>query len=136
MIQTFETDSIIYKILNASTTLKSSISGDIYVMGERPDDSEKEDIAINTIGLTQDNPPQLGTSNVNIHVADIDVKISGVNQKKTNVEKLKGLTKIVLDTLTAASVTGLSFWVTNQTTLQDPDKPQHYVNLRIEWSIH
>ena len=39
-----ETDDILFEILNASTELKAELSGGIYVQGERPDDSEDEDI--------------------------------------------------------------------------------------------
>lgn len=105
-------------------------------MGERPDGSVKEDIVVNTITLTQESLPQLGTSNVNIHVPDMDVKISGIPQKKANRPRLKALTTIVLSVLTSARVAGLKFRVTTQTTIAEPELSQHFVNLRIEWSIH
>lgn len=136
MKQTFDTDNYLFGVLKASTALTSAITGGIYVMGERPDNSDKEDVVISTIDITQESAPQLGTSNVNIHVADIDVKISGIAQKKANRARLKELTTLVLEVLTAAKITGLQYWVTNQNTIKEDGMYQHFVNLRIEWNIH
>lgn len=135
MKQTFDTDSILYQILNGSPAILSAISGGVYI-DERPDGSESEDIVVNTIDLTQEHAPQLGTSNVNIHVSDIDVQINGVQQKKKNRERLKSLTTIVLDALKSAKIEGLALIVTNQTTIKEPTINQHYVNIRVDWVIH
>lgn len=135
MKQTFDTDSILYQILNGSPAILSAISGGVYI-DERPDGSEAEDIVVNTIDLTQDNPPQLGTSNVNIHVSDKNVQINGIQQKKKDRERLKSLTTIVLDVLKSAKIEGLALIVTNQTTIKEPTINQHYVNIRVDWVIH
>lgn len=135
MKQTFDTDSILYQILNDSPAILSAISGGVYI-DERPDGSEAEDIVVNTIDLTQEYAPQLGTSNVNIHVSDIDVQINGIQQKKKNRERLKSLTTIVLDALKSAKIEGLALIVTNQTTIKEPTINQHYVNIRVDWVIH
>lgn len=135
MKQTFDTDSILYQILNGSPAILSAISGGVYI-DERPDGSEAEDIVVNTIDLTQEYAPQLGTSNVNIHVSDIDVQINGIQQKKKNRERLKSLTTIVLDALKSAKIEGLALIVTNQTTIKEPTINQHYVNIRVDWVIH
>lgn len=135
MKQTFDTDLILYQILNGSSTILSAISGGVYI-DERPDGSEAEDIVVNTIDLTQEYAPQSGTSNVNIHVSDIDVQINGIQQKKKNRERLKSLTTIVLDALKFAKIEGLSLVVTNQTTIKESTINQHYTNIRIDWFIH
>lgn len=131
---TFETDTLLYQILKAAPELEV-ISGGVYA-GDRPDNSDKEDVSINTITLSQDSVPQTGSSNVNIHVSDLNVQIAGRIQKKANTERLKSIAVIVLDVLRAARVDGLGFRVMNQTTFKEPDLDQHYVNLRIDWSIH
>jgi hypothetical protein len=135
MKQTFDTDSILYQILNGSPAILSAISGGVYI-DERPDGSEAEDIVVNTIDLTQEHAPQLGTSNVNIHVSDIDVQINGIQQKKKDRERLKSLTTIVLDVLKSAKVEGLSLVTAAQTTIKEPTINQHYVNIRVDWVIH
>lgn len=68
-MQSIETDDILFEILNASAELKAALSGGIYVQGERPDNSGKEDVVINNLFLNHE-VPQTGTSNVNIHVPD------------------------------------------------------------------
>src|ERR1035437_9722207 len=121
MKQTFDTDDILYGVLKASTSLVAALTGSIYTMGERPDGSEKEDVVVNTITLTQETLPQLGTSNVNIHVPDMDVKISGKLQKKANRARLRALTTLVLSVLTSAKILGLSYRVTTQTTIAETE---------------
>lgn len=135
MKQTFDTDSILFQILNDSPAILSAISGKVYI-DERPDSSESEDIVVNTIALTLDNPPQLGSSNVNIHVSDMDVQINGVQQKKKNRERLKLLAAIVVDVLKSAKIEGLALIVSTQTTIKEPSISQHYVNIRVDWVIH
>lgn len=132
---TYDTDAILYKVLKSSTSVVNGISGGIY-QGERPDDSKAEDITVNTITLTQDSKPQRGVSNLNIHVSDIDVQIAGVRQKKTDTKRLKAITELVLAALRGARISGLKFTVINQSEFNNPEIFQHYVNLRINWSIH
>ena len=73
MKTTFDTDSILYNIL-LNSPLKNAISGGFYLGEDRPDDSEEEDVVINSIVLSQDYHPQIGTSNVNIYAPDKKVK--------------------------------------------------------------
>ena len=134
MKTSFDTNDILYQILSSNTELKNMVTGGIY-KGERPDSSEKEDIVINTITVTQDLPQQ-GASNVNIYVPDMSIKIAGKPQRKANTERLRVLTNKVLNILADASVEGLMFWVTNQSVLKETDVFQHFSNLRIEWNIH
>jgi len=135
MKQTYDTDAILFGILKANTTLMSSLSGGIYA-GQRPDNSEREDIVINTISLTQEYEPQLGTSNVNIHVPDKGQNIGGVQMKMEDRQRLKYLADQVLTTLRDASVVGLTLQVTNQSTIREAEISQHFVNIRIDWNIH
>ena len=130
-----DTDDTLYKVLSTSEDLKKALSGDIYPQGERPDGSELEDVVINTIVLSH-NLPQTGTSNVNIHVSDLKLKIKGKEQRKANRERLRELTALVIGVLKKANITGLTFWVTTETVIKEPDISQHYTNLRIDWNIH
>lgn len=133
-MQSIETDDILFTVLNGSAALKAQLSGGIYVQGERPDDSKKEDIVVNNLSLTHE-IPQSGTSNVNIHVPDKKVKINGKEQYKTDRERLRTLTTLVLATLKAANITGLTLWVSKETIIKEDSIKQSYNNLRIEWNI-
>ena len=134
MKTTFDTDAILFSLLKNSA-VKNAISGGIYVGEGRPDNSEDEDIVVNTIYLTQDFLPQIGTSNVNIYVPDTYVEIKGMKQKKSNRVRLKALSERTMDVLKNANVEGLMFTVESQNTLALPDIGQHFVNIRINWNI-
>ena len=133
-MQSVETDDILFKVLSSNKELKAALSGGIYTLGERPDDSEKEDIVINCLALTHE-VPQSGTSNVNIHVPDQVLRIGGKQQRKANRERIRTLTELVLKTLKAANVEGLSFWVDSEHVIKEEPAKEHYNNLRVEWNI-
>lgn len=132
---TFDTDTLLYQVLIASS-VASAITGGIY-KNERPDNSDLEDIVINTIDLGQEYIPQTGTSNVNIHVKDLDVIIGGVQQKKSNSARLKTLSDLIVSTLRNHVFTGVGMTTIEwQAVIAEPEISQHYSNIRIKWLIH
>jgi hypothetical protein len=133
MITVFDTDDILYKTLVSSEALNDAITGGVYI-SERPDNPDDEDVVVNTITVTG-NMPQQGTSNVNIFVPDLKLKIKGQEQRKANRERLHRLTDLVISILETANVEGLMFWVANETVIKEQSIYQHYTNLRIEWNI-
>jgi hypothetical protein len=136
MKQTFDTNEILFGILKGSSAIASAISGGVYV-DPRPLNSEKEDIVINTIALSQDSEPQIGTSNVNIHVPDKTVSIGGVQQKVTDNARLKVISGLVLDAIRSASVQGLKMLIETQSNpIPEAEINQHYINIRVSWNIH
>jgi hypothetical protein len=134
MKTTFETDTLLFSLLRESP-VSAAINGGIYVGDDRPDDSVKEDIVVNSIDLTQDYLPQIGTSNVNIFVPDKVVTIGGKQQLKANRTRLKELSNMTIETLRNANITGLKLILVNQTILAEPSVNQHFVNIRINWNI-
>lgn len=134
MKTTFDTDAILFSLLRESP-VSAAISGGIYVGDDRPDDSEKEDIVVNSIDLTQDYLPQIGTSNVNIYVPDKNVKIGGKQQLQANRTRLKELSEMAIKTLRDANITGLKIILGSQHVLDEPSVKQHFVNIRVDWNI-
>lgn len=134
MMQTFDIDAIVYKMLNVPA-ITDVISGGIYVGDDRPSDSTEEDIVINSITLTQDYLPQLGTSNVNIYVPDKARKINGAQQFKACRQRLKLITEKVTEIIRSTIVTGLKISISSQTLIAEVDIKQHYVNIRLSWNI-
>lgn len=132
---TFDTDTTLFQTLKADSEITSELSGGIYIR-QRPDNSTKEDIVVNTIALSQEFAPQIGTSNINIHVTDKTVNIGGAQQKVADLARLKVLSKLVVDRIRAVVVPGLSMSIEVQNTIREPEINQHYVNIRINWSIH
>lgn len=131
-----DTDDILYKIVaEAVSTGVVSISGIVCTQGERPDDSETEDIVINTITVTHDKP-QTGTSNVNIYASDLKVKIRGREQRKADRERLREIGDALVSYLDVQNIADLEFWIESDIVLQEQQVNQHYRNIRISWNIH
>ena len=131
-----DTDDILYKIVaEAVSTGIVKISGIVCTQGERPDDSETEDIVINTITVTHDKP-QTGTSNVNIYASDLKVKIRGKEQRKADRERLREIGDALVSYLDAQNIADLEYWIESDIVLQEQQVNQHYRNIRISWNIH
>lgn len=131
-----DTDDILYKIVaKAVSTGVVNISGIVCTQGERPDDSETEDIVINTITVTHDKP-QTGTSNVNIYASDLKVKIRGKEQRKADRERLREIGDALVSYLDMQNIADLEFWIESDIVLQEQQVNQHYRNIRISWNIH
>lgn len=131
-----DTDDILYRIVkDAVASGKVKISGGVYVQGERPDNSEAEDIVINTITVTGEKP-QTGTSNVNIFAPDKKVKIRGQEQRKADRERLRTIGDALFEHLQAQNVADLEYLIESDTTIKEIEVKQHYRNLRISWNIH
>lgn len=131
-----DTDDILYKIIAEGVKDgKIKVSGIVCPQDERPDNSETEDIVINTITVTHDKP-QSGTSNVNIYVSDKKVKIRGREQRKADRERLREIGDAVVAYLEAQNIADLEFWIESDTVVKEQQVYQHYRNLRIGWNIH
>lgn len=131
-----DTDDILFRLIQeAIKTGKIKISGGVYVQGERPDDSEAEDIVINTITITHEKP-QTGTSNVNIFASDKKVRIHGREQRKADRERLRTIGDALVAFLDEKNVADLEYWIESDNTIKEIEVKQHYRNLRISWNIH
>lgn len=131
-----DTDDILYKLIQAAVASgEVKISGGVFVQGERPDNSEAEDIVINTITITHEKP-QTGTSNVNIYASDKKVKIRGKEQRKADRERRRTIGDALADYLDAQNVADLEYWIESDITIKEIEVKQHYRNLRISWNIH
>lgn len=133
MKTTLDQDTILYQLLVASP-LKTAISGDVYKW-IRPAGSQLEDVVINTITIG-DGSVQRGAGNVNIYVPDVSVALGSKAQKMPNTARLKHLATLAVDTLKEYYAVDYNFWLAGQTTVQEVETAQHYINLRIEFKFH
>lgn len=124
-----------YKTLKASEAVVATIDGGIYVMGERPEGSEKRDIVINTITGGAGTRPQTATVNVNIHVPDLFLTIGGVQQRKADRERLRPIVNAVRHTINAANIEGLSLQIVGENIIRETQVPEHYANIRVNCYI-
>lgn len=131
-----DTDDILFKIVSeAVTSGKVVINGGVFTQGERPDDSEAEDIVINTITVTHDKP-QTGTSNVNIYAKDLKLRIKGKEQRKADRERLRTIGDALVAYLDAQNIADLEYWIESDIVIKEIEVNQHYRNIRISWNIH
>ena len=131
-----DTDDILFKIVSeAVTSGKVVINGGVFTQGERPDDSEAEDIVINTITVTHDKP-QTGTSNVNIYAKDLKLRIKGKEQRKADRERLRTIGDALVAYLDAQNIADLEYWIESDIVIKELEVYQHYRNIRISWNIH
>lgn len=131
-----DTDDILFKIVSeAVTSGKVVINGGVFTQGERPDDSEAEDIVINTITVTHDKP-QTGTSNVNIYAKDLKRRIKGKEQRKADRERLRTIGDALVAYLDAQNIADLEYWIESDIVIKELEVNQHYRNIRISWNIH
>lgn len=131
-----DTDDILFKIVSeAVTSGKVVINGGVFTQGERPDDSEAEDIVINTITVTHDKP-QTGTSNVNIYAKDLKLRIKGKEQRKADRERLRNIGDALVAYLDAQNIADLEYWIESDIVIKELEVNQHYRNIRISWNIH
>lgn len=131
-----DTDDILFKIVSeAVTSGKVVINGGVFTQGERPDDSEAEDIVINTITVTHDKP-QTGTSNVNIYAKDLKLRIKGEEQRKADRERLRTIGDALVAYLDAQNIADLEYWIESDIVIKELEVNQHYRNIRISWNIH
>ena len=131
-----DTDDILFKIVSeAVTSGKVVINGGVFTQGERPDDSEAEDIVINTITVTHDKP-QTGTSNVNIYAKDFKLRIKGKEQRKADRERLRTIGDALVAYLDAQNIADLEYWIESDIVIKELEVNQHYRNIRISWNIH
>lgn len=131
-----DTDDILFKIVSeAVTSGKVVINGGVFTQGERPDDSEAEDIVINTITVTHDKP-QTGTSNVNIYAKDLKLRTKGKEQRKADRERLRTIGNALVAYLDAQNIADLEYWIESDIVIKELEVNQHYRNIRISWNIH
>ena len=108
------------------------ISGGVYTAGERPANSTAEDIVINNINF-EHSTPRRGISNINIHVPDIVVTIDGIQQRKTNRDRLNAIAQTVQTVIDSTTLRGVSLRI--DTTQVFAEENEHYLNMRCNWIV-
>lgn len=126
-----DTDGILFGLLKGKTTNK----GGLYVGDTRPEDSDLEDIVVNTIDLEADALPQIGTSNINIYVSDTSKKINGKKEVSANRIRINELTHEVLKIVRNTVLPGMKLVLKSTTIMYEPNTKQHFMNIRIDWNI-
>ncbi len=127
MYDIFDANDMIFEAINVAE-VKNSIKGKLY-KDSRPINSLNEDIVVNTITITTVFKPQLATSNINIYVPDLELGIK-------NSRRLKEISRVVRKVFEEHQFIGKSVYISDLGIIQEENKKEHYVNLRIQWRIY
>lgn len=127
MYDIFDANDMIFEAINVAE-VKNSIKGKLY-KDCRPINSLNEDIVVNTITITTVFKPQLATSNINIYVPDLELGIK-------NSRRLKEISRVVRKLFENHQFIGKSVYISDLGIIQEENKKEHYVNLRIQWRIY
>lgn len=129
----YDLENILFKLL--SNAFNGSISGEVYKFGDRPTDSTKEDVVIQTNYVTQEYLPQVGSSTLYVYIPDQLVTINGIKAPKPNRKRLEQTAKTAVEAIRNSRIDGLKIIVDNQVCLRDFDIKQHLTAIRLTWNI-
>ena len=127
-----DAETILYQLIQGSA-LDTACNG-VIRKGQRPYDSDKEDIIINsptgTIGQTQ-----RMVANVNIYVKDIIVPGDSHDTIKDSA-RIKVLSDLAVALLEEHYDVDYNFFSTNLWVMAEPDRKQHFINIRMDFVSH
>ncbi len=119
---------IVWQKINS--TVKASIDGDVYKLN-RPINSKKEDIVINSLPITPDFPQQC-VVNINCYVPNLNVKINGKNDNTIpNTARLKALTNLIMSHTDNVEGANFCYYFEGQATLRSPETNEYFSNIRL-----
>lgn len=135
-IRTYYTRQDLNAMLYAAlTSIRSKLSGGIYIDDERPNNSTSEDIVINTPTLTigRAGEMQKGYSNINLYCPKAIVKTTQGTHYAYN-RRTEELTALIIDALTEMKVEGY-LDIESESEQASGDNREQFVNIRINWKI-
>lgn len=115
-----------------TANIQSSISGKIY-KDKRPTGSDKEDIVINSLTMTNDYM-QNGVFNVNIYVPMISITSNGITQYQKNNARMKVLADLVYPVLNDAWGNDYNLDVVNSQDFEEGN--ENFYNFRVSLNAH
>lgn len=131
MTTTFDIEEVLWKKLDGTSSVKNAITGKIRKR-ERPANSEKEDIVVNSLPASS-RQLQVTIANVNIFVPDKTITENGIQEKVPDTARMKVLTDIVVNLLKDVTDGDYNYEVQQVGMFEDPDSNSHFVNIRINF---
>lgn len=123
----------VFKLVNVAS-VKNVITGGIYKY-RRPQNSNKEDIVINTPSLGS-GTRQLGVVNVNIYVPDVQQSIDGKNVFLVNTARLETLTNLVKPLIEETDGEAYVIMIENFELFDESDINYHFMNIRLRIQMY
>ena len=108
--------------------VKSSISGGVYP-GKRPDGSRKEDVVVNCLPVTGDQL-QRGIVNVNIHVPNLEITISGhPDNSQPDLKRIEEIYQVVEPIIENGIKDNTDVSIQQAILIEEGN--EHYLNIRL-----
>lgn len=133
MKTTFDIVDVLYSVLKAGS-LKSAITGNVYRNGKRPVNSEKEDVTINPLPVTNEQLQQC-IVNINVFVPDTKLTINKVVIRDKNEDRMMELAALAVADLTDGRSGDYTWDIEQQHEFEDEDSDSHFINFRIKFFI-
>lgn len=127
----FDVEDLLVATLIGDAGLKADISGHIYRSGQRPVNSDKEDIVVGSLPITFEQI-QRSIANINVHVPTQEVTINGIGNFFPNVDRLKEITARIIALVNEKYIEDYWFLVQQETHYQENEK-ESYANIRVEF---
>lgn len=133
MITNYDLDKTLYRLFKAAVASDIvPITGDVY-NGDRPLNSDEEDITIRTLSIGGDGFPQNALTNINCYVNDIAEKHGGYVR---NGARLDQLSTAIVGFIDSIEIPNTAFEVDAVTEIADTAVRQHYLNVRVRTDIY
>ena len=108
--------------------VKNSISGSVYP-GKRPDGSRKEDVVVNCLPVTGDQL-QKGVVNVNIHVPNLQITISGqADNSQPDLKRIQEIFEVIEPIIDDAIKNDTDISIQQAILIEEGN--EHYLNIRL-----
>ncbi|MEO6610745.1 MAG: hypothetical protein ABIT05_01390 [Chitinophagaceae bacterium] len=132
MKTTLDLIDILWTLINGSALKTALVSGGGIYKHERPLNSNNEDVVINSLPIINQDL-QVAICNVNIHVPDKTINVTGGQQIVADHVRLKALSTVAVGVLDKNWGDDYNFSVQQQTVMADETPGSHFINIRIEF---
>ena len=139
MVTNYDIETKIFRSLKAEFEKpKRPISGHTYIggmvyNGDRPINSQGEDITVKTIATSGDGFPQDATVNINVYVPDV---AESRNSYVRDGKRLSVLSKAVVAFIETLNYPNTALFVETQTEIPLEAVHQHYTNIRVRIDVY
>ena len=133
MITNYDIDRKLYRLIKEAVANGTiPITGGVW-NGDRPLNSDGEDITVRTMSVNGDGYEQTTTMNVNVYVPDIAEDHGGFVR---NGRRLSELANAVTDFIENIIIVNVNVLMEAMTEMAEKDIRQHYINFRVRIDVY
>ena len=133
MMTNYDIDKKLYRLFRQAVANGTiPITGEVY-NGDRPLNSEAEDITVRTMSVNGDGYVQTTVMNVNVYVPDIAEDHGGFVR---DGRRLSQLANAVTDFIENVIIVNVNVLMEAMTELAEQEIRQHYINFRVRIDVY